>query len=120
RYATGPDLFPGAVPRPEFLPQLRIGQPRRPELGLQPHEARGEVGLIEAPRLRPFLREPARAAVHLLLAREQLAVRLVEHGDDELVLGAEVVIDERVVHAGVPGDLPGAERGIALLGQPAV
>jgi hypothetical protein len=36
-----------------------------------------------------------------------------------LVLAAEVVVDERVVDARVPGDFAHAEGGIALAGQAA-
>ena len=113
------ELLPGQQARQELLAQLGVGQARGPQLGLHAHEARGDVALIEAARLGPFLREAARRPVHRRLARQQVLVGGVEHVDDELVLGAEVVVDERVVDARVLGDLAHAERGIALAGQAA-
>ncbi len=111
-------VAPGEQARQELLAQPRVRQARRPQLGLHAHEAGREVALVEGARLRPFLREAAGRAVHALLAREQLSVRRVQHLDDQLVLGAEVVIDERVVHARVAGDLAHAERGVTLPRQP--
>jgi hypothetical protein len=48
---------------------------------------------------------------------EQLAIGLVENGDDELVLGAKVVVDERGSRPR-PDDVADAERPIAGDGKP--
>jgi hypothetical protein len=88
-------------------------------LAAHAHEPGGEVVLVELARRGPLLGEAARGAVHPVLALEQLAVRLVEHRDHQLVLAAEVVVDERVVDAGVAADLAHAERGVALRDQAA-
>ncbi|MEO5771251.1 MAG: hypothetical protein ABIQ29_04210, partial [Burkholderiaceae bacterium] len=47
------------------------------------HEARGQVALVEAPRLRPLGRKSAGRGIHLALALQQLAIGLVEDRDDE-------------------------------------
>ena len=118
-HRVGHHLPPRLDAQHELLAQARVGEARGPQLGLQPHEAGGEVALVEAARLRPLLGEAPGRRIHALLALQQPPVRLVEHRDDELVLAAEVVVDERVVDPRVPGDLAHAQRRVALLHQPA-
>ena len=93
------------VAGPRFQPQpVECGGAQRvgdllAEVGGDPHF------LLEGPRERAL--------------QFALGIGLVEHRDDQAVLGAEVVADERVVDACVACDLAHAQAGVAGGGQAA-
>jgi hypothetical protein len=49
-----------------------------------------------------------------------LAIGFIEDRDHQLVLGTEVVVDERVVHPRVTGDFAYAQRRVAFLREAAI
>src|SRR5581483_1764858 len=85
----------------------------RPYLGI----TRLEVLVDEAHRRAPLLGEGGIGAVQGPLALEDALRESLERLEQELVDRAEVVVDEAVVLAGLPGELPGRDPGRALPDQ---
>ncbi len=81
--------------------ELLVGQPRRPELPQHAHVARADVLVEEVAGRAPLLGERAGLGVERALALEQLLVLALEHGHEQPLHAAEVVVDERERDAGL-------------------
>ena len=97
--------------------QLGVGEARRPQLPQHAHVAGLEVLVEQVAGDAPLLRQRAGGGEELALAYEQLLVLAVEHLDQQALLAAEVVVDEREAHAGPVGHRARARAAVAVLDQ---
>ena len=92
-------------------------RPGRPQLPQHAHVAGLEVLVEQVAGDAPLLRQRAGGGEELALALEQLLVLAVEHLDEQALLAAEVVVDEREAHARPVGHRARARAAVPVLDQ---
>jgi len=117
-HPVGGDLHQQLVPTRErstpVLPQAFVGEADGPELPEDADVAGAQVLVQVGARRQVLLGERLRPGEERALALEQALVLAVEDGDEELLLSAEVVVDEGEPDAGRLGDRPRRRPGLAV------
>lgn len=100
---------------PPATGELLVCKAGCPELPENADEAQVQVLSEVGASAPPLLREELRPDVELSLALEQTLVLVFENGDEESTLPAEVIVDERQLHARLLGDSAHRRSGVAPL-----
>jgi len=108
------EIGDGGLPAPDHRPELGrddgIGIGLAEQLVKPPDVARSDIRLEVIARSVPLLGERARSFEHRSQAGHQRIVLPAENAQQELLLGAEVVVDLAERHLGALSHRPGRER----------
>src|SRR5690606_31139139 len=111
----GEELEPRGRASPRRLGQPVVAVALRLELVVHAHEAVGEVLPVMLDRLAPLGRERAAVVgVERELPLPPLPLELLVEREQQALLAAEVVVDERQVRAGLLRDAAGGEGPVAV------
>ena len=110
-------VAPAADRPPPAVLELLVGQPRRPQLPQHAHEAGADVHVEEVAGRAPLVGQRPGLGIERALALEQLRVLALQHRDQQALLAAEVVVDERERDAGLLRHRARARAAGAVLDQ---
>ena len=110
-------LPPAGDHRPPCRRQSLVGEADRPQLPEDADVPGTQVLAEVGARRQPLLGERPGPREHVALPLQQPGVLAGEDCGEQLLLAAEVVVDERGLDAGHLGDSPRRRRRVPVLGQ---